>query len=209
MRIFVAVGVVFDWLRHWCRLYFTKPPAADAAQPDAAQAMLHSSPVYYALNQLRSKLAQVHSVLPHSVLSSGQLEAVAAQCPNTMQQLAELIGHQKTEMYGAQVLAAIANGAQSTAQSTVGDVKPQPAQTVRTALKSNAAAGETNLQQSPVSRRRADSQRQPRVDQPEADANIVGDGQDDQAEDSDFAAAAGKKRKRAMQRSGDARGSQR
>ncbi|KMT11510.1 hypothetical protein BVRB_5g108290 isoform D [Beta vulgaris subsp. vulgaris] len=69
-----------------------------------------SSNLEFRLDELRKELASLHGgMFPHSILSTQQISVLAAEKPNSIEQLEKMIGKVKTGKYGSKILEEIAN----------------------------------------------------------------------------------------------------
>ncbi|XP_020236207.1 mediator of RNA polymerase II transcription subunit 34 [Cajanus cajan] len=66
---------------------------------------LGSSGLELKLDELRKELSSAHGgILPHSVLSTEQINLLSSQKPNSLEQLEKVIGKLKTEKYGHRII---------------------------------------------------------------------------------------------------------
>ncbi|KAI9083893.1 hypothetical protein K1719_034151 [Acacia pycnantha] len=64
-----------------------------------------SSGLEVKLDELRKELSSIHGgILPHSVLTTQQINLISSQKPNSLEQLEKTIGKLKTEKYGDRIL---------------------------------------------------------------------------------------------------------
>ncbi|XP_021768372.1 mediator of RNA polymerase II transcription subunit 34 isoform X1 [Chenopodium quinoa] len=69
-----------------------------------------SSNLEYGLDELRKELASLHGgIFPHSILSTQQISMLAAEKPDSIEQLEKIIGKVKSGKYGSRILEEIAH----------------------------------------------------------------------------------------------------
>lgn len=73
-----------------------------------------SSNLEFRLDELRKELASLHGgIFPHSILSTQQISVLAAEKPDSIEQLEKIIGKVKSGKYGSRILEEIAHSSSS------------------------------------------------------------------------------------------------
>ncbi|MFC1976310.1 HRDC domain-containing protein, partial [Chloroflexota bacterium] len=109
------------------------PPtlANEVTAPDSPAPAAEPNPALFdALRTWRTQQAKEQSVPPYIVFSNKVLEAIAARCPTTLDELSQIsgIGPAKLAQYGEAVLAIIAEveGTESQSSQTIEQGEPRP-----------------------------------------------------------------------------------
>ncbi|CAO2827328.1 unnamed protein product [Amaranthus hypochondriacus] len=73
-----------------------------------------ASTLEFRLDELRKELASSHGgIFPHSILSTQQISLLAAEKPDSVEQLEKILGKVKSGKYGSRILEEIANSSES------------------------------------------------------------------------------------------------
>ncbi|XP_056687301.1 ATP-dependent DNA helicase Q-like 2 isoform X2 [Spinacia oleracea] len=73
-----------------------------------------SSNLEFRLDELRKELASLHGgIFPHSILSTQQISVLAAEKPDSIEQLEKIIGKVKSGKYGSRIIEEISNRSES------------------------------------------------------------------------------------------------
>ncbi|KAL4440297.1 hypothetical protein ABPG75_003298 [Micractinium tetrahymenae] len=193
---------------------------AQAAERRAAAAAADAASACAALEAARSQLAAAQGTIPAAVLTDDQVRQLAQRRPATQQQLAQLIGQQKAEVYGRQLLAALlgpaaggtgrgagGGGGAAAAAAPRGEGGPGPQQQVQQQQQAKQAKQQPKAKAKPAAAKAQKQQQQqqqqqqqaakpkPKPKPPTAEAEVVVLDSSSE-EDSDFHAPAAKRGKK-------------